>query len=61
MQTRFEKHWLTATGGEVETHLWLPAFVHCLGAAGGKLNRTVGAGLARKLGFTGAETDRGCG
>ena len=39
-----------------------PAFVHCLGAVGGKLNRTVGARLGRKLGFTGAErqaVDRG--
>lgn len=34
-----------------------PACVHCLGAVGGKLNRTVGAGLGRKLGFTGAETE----
>ena len=38
-----------------------PAFVHWLGDAGEKLNRMVGAGLARKLGFTGAETERGCG
>ena len=37
-----------------------PAFVHWLGDAGEKLNRTVVAELGRKLGFTGAETQRGC-